>query len=78
MRKKCNKLALWSFAIAFATYVFTYCLFHYLGPNGIFVHVYHETAVKPFVTLLFGILGVMFHFAGTICLLIGKIFFSEE
>jgi hypothetical protein len=78
MRKKCNTLALWSFVIALATYVFTYLLYHYLGPDGSFVHSYHETAVKPFVTLMFGIIGVMFHFAGLISLLIGKIFFSKE
>lgn len=55
MRKKCNTLALWSFAIALAIYVFTYFLYHYLSPDGCFTTVFQETAAKPFVTLLFGI-----------------------
>lgn len=78
MRKKCNLLALWSFALALATYVLTYFMFHYLGPDGSFMHAYHDAAVKPFVTLLLGILGVMFHSAGVLSILIGRIFFSKE
>ena len=78
MRKKCNTMAIWSFLIAFLIYLFTYFLFHYMGPDGRFVTVYQETPAKPFVTLLFGIWGVMFHFAGVMSLLIGKIFFSKD
>ena len=78
MRKKCNTLALWSFAIALAIYVFTYFLYHYLSPDGGFTTVFQETAAKPFVTLLFGIWGVTFHFAGVMSLLVGKIFFSDK
>ena len=78
MRKKCNILAVWSFIIALAIYVFTFYLYHYWGADGSFGTVYYETAQKPFVTLLFGIWGVTFHFAGVMSLLIGKIFFSEK
>lgn len=78
MRKKCNILALCSFALALAIYVLTYFLYHHLSPDGIFTAVFRETPEKPFITLLFGIWGVTFHFAGVMSLLIGKIFFSKE
>lgn len=78
MKKKCNILALCSFIIALLIYIFTYFLYHYLGPDGSFVSVYRETAAKPFITFLFGIWGVTFQFAGVISLLLGKIFFSNE
>jgi len=78
MRKKCNILALWSLLIALAIYVFAYFLFHYWGPAGGFTSVFHEAPAKPFVTLLFGILGITFHFAGIMSLLIGIIFFPKE
>lgn len=78
MRKKCNTLAIWSLLIALAICIFTYFLFHYWSPDGGFTTVFHETPVKPFVTLLFGIWGVTFLFAGVMSWLIGKIFFSKE
>lgn len=78
MRKKCNTLGLWSCLIALAIFVFTYILFHYLSPDGGFTAVFQETAAKPFVTLLFGIWGVMFLFAGVMSLLVGKLFFPKE
>ena len=77
MRKKCYTLAFWSFLTALAIYIFTFYLFHYFGPDG-FGTVYYETPTKPFVTLLFGIWGVTFHFASVMCLFIGKIFFGKE
>lgn len=77
MRKKCYILALWSFLIALAIYVFTYFLYHRLGPDGIFLPVCQDGPVKPLVTLLFGTWGVCFHFAGVMCLLIGRIFFAK-
>jgi hypothetical protein len=78
MKKKCTILSLCSFAIALAIYAFTYFLYHYLSPSGTFTPVFQETPAKPFVTLLFGIWGVTFHFASVMSLLIGKIFFSKE
>ena len=76
MRKKCNTLAASSFAIAI--YVFTYFLFHYIGPEGQILAEYQKTVSKPFIVLFFGIWGVMFQFAAVMSLLIGKIFFSES
>lgn len=78
MKKKCTALALWSFAIALAIYVFTYFVYHYMGPDGTWVTVFQEEPVKPFVTQLLGIWGVMFQFAGVMGLLVGRIFFSEK
>lgn len=77
MRKKCYILTLWSFLIALAIYAFTYFLYHYLGSGGVFLPVCQDMPAKPFVTLLFGILGVCFHFAGVMCLPIGRIFFAK-
>ena len=77
MRKKCYILALLSFLIALAIYVFTYFLYHFLGPESFSLAVCQDMPAKPFVTLLFGILGVCFHFAGVMCLLIGRIFFAK-
>ena len=78
MRRKCNILAIWSFAIALAIYVLAFYLYHYWGADGSFSAVCYETPQKPFVTLLFGIWGVAFQFAGVMSLLIGRIFFSEK
>lgn len=78
MKKKCTILSICSFVIALAIYSFTYILFHYLRPEGGFSAVFQKKPAKPFVTLLFGIWGVMFHFASVMSLLIGKIFFSEK
>ena len=78
MRKKCDILAIWSFLMALAIYVFTYFLYHYLGPDGSFTAVFQETPAKPFITLLFGIWGVTFQFAGVMSLLVGRIFFSSK
>lgn len=78
MKKKCNILALCSFVIAIAIFIFTFYLFHYLGPEGNFEPICHVTPEKPFVTLLFGVWGVCFLFAGVMSWLVGMIFFSKE
>lgn len=74
MKKKCNIMAASSLIISLVIFVFTYVLYHYMGPDCAFVDVYQETPCKPFVTFLFGIWGVMFLFAAVICLMIGIIF----
>jgi len=78
MRKKCNVLAVCSFIIALAIYIFTFFLYHHLSPEGHFTSIYQTTPAKPFITLLFGIWGVTFQFAGVMSLLVGKIFFSKK
>ena len=78
MRKKWNVLALSSFAIALAIFIFTFILFHYMSPAGGLSSVYQENPAKPFVTLLFGIWGVMFLFSSVMSFLVGQIFFSKK
>ena len=71
-------LAVCSFIIALAIFAYTYFLFHYLGDDGNFVSVFHESPEKPFVTFLFGIWGVMFLFSSLMCFLIGIIFGTKK
>ena len=78
MKKKCYILALISFILSVAIFVFTYFFFHYVGPDGMFTHVFHKEAAKPFVSQLLGTFGVMFLFGGVFSMLIGKIFFSKK
>ena len=78
VKKKWNTLAVCSFVIALAIFVFTYFLFHHMSADGGFVDEYYELPEKPFVTLLFGVWGVMFLFSSVMSLVVGKIFFSEK
>ena len=77
MRKKWNILAACSLIIAVAIFAVTYCLFHHMMPDGSFVAAYQTAPAKPFITLLFGVWGVMFLFAAVISLVIGKIFYPK-
>lgn len=78
MRKKCFLMAIVSFVMALAIYLFTYYLYHYLRPDGSFGTVFQSEPAKPLVTFYFGIWGVMHQFAAIVSLLIGVIFFSKE
>ena len=78
MKKKCCILALCSFLIGVAIFVFTYFLYHYLGPDCRFGAVFRCEPTKPFVTLLFGIWGTGHLFAAVTSLLIGRIFFGKD
>ena len=78
MRKKWNILAACSLIIAVAIFAVTYCLFHHMMPDGSFVAAYQTAPAKPFITLLFGVWGVMFLFAAVISLVIGKIFYLKK
>jgi hypothetical protein len=78
MRKKWNILAACSLIIAVAIFAVTYCLFHHMMPDGSFVAAYQTAPAKPFITLLFGVWGVMFLFAAVISLVIGKIFYPKK
>lgn len=77
MRRKFDRLALCSFILALAIYVFAYILYHYLSPAGGFSPVFLTEPTKPFLTLLFGTWGVCFHFASVMSFLIGRIFFPR-
>ena len=77
-KQKFYTLGAWSLRLALAIYILTFCLYHYLCPAGGFSNVFQTEAVKPFVTLLFGIWGVCFHLARVMCFLIGKIFYGRN
>ena len=59
------------FLIALGVFLFTFYYYHYAKDNGLLGKTYHETAKKPFVTLLFGILGTVLLAASIICLVFG-------
>jgi hypothetical protein len=77
MKKKWNALAVCSFIIALVIFAVTYVLFHHTGDNGCFVAAYQKTPGKPFITLLFGVWGVMFLFSAVMSFLVGRIFGKE-
>ena len=77
MKKKCNILAICSFVLALSIFLFSYLLYHYLGPDG-FTAVYRSEPAKPMITWLFAIWGTHFLFAGVMSLLVGQIFFREK
>lgn len=78
MEKKCMILAVCCLVLALAIFAFSYCLFHYLGPDGFFTAVFQEVALKPMVTWLFAIWGVTFLFASVMSFLVGIIFFNKK
>ena len=77
MKKKCNILAVCSFALALAIFIFSYILYHHLDLNG-FTLVFQPEPAKPMVTWLFAIWGTHFLFAGVMSLLVGHIFFRGK
>ena len=78
MRKKCFCLALWTWIVALAIFLFSHYLYHYTLPGGFFTTVWQPEPGKPMVTWLFAIWGVMFLFASVMSLLVGIIFFPKE
>lgn len=78
MKKKCNRLAIWSFGLALIILGISYLLFHYTLPGGAFTTVWQPQPGKPLVTLLVAVWGVLFLFAGVMSLLVGHIFFGDE
>ena len=78
MRKKFLILSAVNIIVALSIYGFTFFLFHYLAPSGGISPVYLIEPSKPFVTLLFGVWGVLFFFAGFLSLMIALIFFPKN
>ena len=78
MKKKFQKLSVWSFVLALAIFVFSYILYHYATPELTIGTVFHEEPAKPLVTQLWANLGVMFLFSSIFCRMIAKIFFSDK
>ena len=77
MKKKCCRLAICSFLLALGIFIFSYLLYHHLGPDG-FTAIRRTEPLKPMVTWLFAIWGTHFLFAGFMSLLVGHIFFKEQ
>ena len=78
MSKKFKKLSIITSFIALAIFGFTFFLFHFVTETGAISPVWTPEPGKPFVTLLFGIWGVMFLFSSVMCLLISHIFYPEN
>ena len=78
MSKKLKKLSLWSLVLALADFVIAFVFFHFISPDGVFTPVFREDPGKPMVSLLFGIKGVLFLFAGMMSAIVNRIFFREE
>ena len=75
MRKKFRILALCSFILAIAIFLFTFQIFHHLTPEMTFSAERLPEPGKPFITLLFGLWGTFFLFCGVISLVICAVFF---
>ena len=78
MSKKLKKLSLWSLVLALVDFVIAFVFFHFISPDGVFTPVFREEPGKPMVSLLFGIKGVLFLFAGMMSAIVNRIFFREE
>ena len=78
MKKKLLILSAISLLLALLIFIFSYIMYHYLGPDGLWYAEWHPTPGKPYVTLLFAIWGVMFLFSSVMCALIAFIFFPKN
>ena len=78
MKKKLFILSICSFILAAAIFVFSYFLYHYMGPDGVWTSVWSPTPGKPYVTLLFAIWGVTFLFSSVMSALSAIIFFPTK
>lgn len=77
MKQKFLKLSRLSYGLSLLIFALDFFMYHFVTDNGISL-VFREEAGKPFVTLLLGILGVLFLFSSILSLLIARIFYSEE
>ena len=77
MNGKLKRLALWSFVLSFAIYLFSYMLYHHLDPAGGFTAVYQAVPAKPMITFLFAAWGVMHQSAGVLCLMAAHIIYPK-
>ena len=77
MKHKFHKLSRLSFGLALLLFTLDFFMYHYVTDSGI-SPVFREEAGKPFVTLLLGILAVLFLFSSIMSLLISHIFYSEK
>ena len=76
-KKKLLKFSAWTAAIGVFVLAVAYFFFHFVTDEGI-TFVWHAEAGKPFVTLLIGVLGILFLFVAAIALLSAFLFFEKE
>lgn len=76
MKKKFKKLSLWSFLLSIAIYLLSYFVYHFVTPTGITL-VWHPEPGKPYVTMLFSMLGVFFTFSSIMSLIVAHIFCED-
>lgn len=78
MRSKLNILSIVSFVIAFGIFLLSFYIYHFIRSDFGFTFIYKATPDKPYIVLLFGILGVLFLFSSIMSLVVKNIFFSEK
>ena len=78
MKRKFQKLSLWSFGLAVVIFAAAYVLFHYMTPEGALTMTFRKEPGKPLVTEMVAMLGVLFLFSGILNGMIARIFFSEK
>ena len=78
MRSRLNKLSIASFVIAFCIFLLSFYIYHFVRTDFSFTFIYKATPDRPYIVLLFGILGVLFLFSSIMSLVVKKIFFSEK
>ena len=67
MEKAMMLKAAWIFLImSIAMLAFTFRYFHYSKENGLLGTEYHKKTIKPFVSMLFGVLGANLLFASIV------------
>jgi hypothetical protein len=76
-KKNFIKLAILSLVIGVVLLIIDYFIFHYITDTG-FTTIKQDEAGKPFVTLLVGIFGVLYIFAGSFMLLVKKFLLNNK
>ena len=77
MKKKLRLLSLCCFLLALLIFLISFVFYHYFTPEGIFTFVFQTSAGKPFVSFLFGVLGVHFLFSSIMSLIVCRIFYNN-
>lgn len=78
MKRKFQKLSLWSLVLAVVLFAAAYILFHYMTPEMTFTTTFRTEPGKPMVTEMVAMLGVLFLFSSILSGMIANIFFSEK
>ena len=77
MKQNVLKLSRLSFGLSLLLFALDFFMYHFVTDTGI-SPVFREEAGKPFVTLLLGILAVLFLFSSMMSQFIARIFYSDK